>query len=106
MLAATPGHCWSSLRARLRINFSAFGVIELPGLAQHPTDGRMMLFRQAFHDVARLVDLAALDCSGRTEGAADHRQTNAAVRSCGRRLNSWVVDGDRVAGTSLARAPS
>src|ERR1700726_4258905 len=40
--------------------FSLVGVIELPGLAQHPTGGRMMLFRQAFHDVARLVDLAAL----------------------------------------------
>lgn len=31
----------------------------------------MVLFRQAFHDVARLVDLAALDRSGRTNGAAD-----------------------------------
>lgn len=39
--------------------FSLVGVIELLGLAQHPTGGRMMLFRQAFHDVARLVDLAA-----------------------------------------------
>src|SRR6266436_3346556 len=27
--------------------FSLVGVIELPGLAQHPTGGRMMLFRQA-----------------------------------------------------------
>src|SRR6202521_4054847 len=60
--------------------FSLVGVIELPGLAQHPTGGRMMLFRQAFHDVARLVDLAALDRSGRTEGAADRlRQRFRAV---------------------------
>lgn len=51
--------------------FSLVGVIELPGLAQHPTGGRMMLFRQAFHDIARLVDLAALDRGGRTAGAAD-----------------------------------
>ncbi len=35
--------------------FSLVGIIDLPGLAQHPTSGRMMLFRQAFHDVARLV---------------------------------------------------
>ena len=28
---------------------------DLPGLAQHPTGSRMMLFRQAFRDVARLV---------------------------------------------------
>ncbi len=48
--------------------FSLVGVIELPGLAQHPTGGRMMLFRQAFYNVARLVDLAALDRGGRTEG--------------------------------------
>src|SRR4029077_21256281 len=60
--------------------FSLVGVIELPGLAQHPTGSRMMLFRQAFHDVARLVDLAALDRSGRTEGAADRlRQRFRAV---------------------------
>ena len=26
--------------------FSLVGVIELPGLAQHPTGGRMMLFRR------------------------------------------------------------
>ena len=57
--------------ARSHQFFSLVGVIELPGLAQHPTGGRMMLFRQAFHDVARLVDLAALDRSGRTEGAVD-----------------------------------
>lgn len=60
--------------------FSLIGVIELPGLAQHPTGGRMMPFRQALHDVARLVDLAALDRSGRTEGAADRlRQRFRAV---------------------------
>jgi hypothetical protein len=29
---------------------------ELPGLAQQPTGNCMMPFRQAFHDVARLVD--------------------------------------------------
>jgi len=51
--------------------FSLVGVIKLPGLAQHPTGGRMMLVRQEFHDVARLGDLAALDRSGRTEGTAD-----------------------------------
>lgn len=51
--------------------FSLVRVIELPGLAQHPTGRRMMLFWHALHDVARLVDLAALDPSGRTEGAAD-----------------------------------
>src|SRR4029077_15470598 len=56
--------------------FSLVGVIELPGLAQHPTGSRMMLFRQAFHDVARLVDLAALDRSGRTEGAAGLPRTS------------------------------
>lgn len=50
--------------------FSLVGI-ELPGLAEHATCGRMMLFRQAFRDVARLVDLAALDRGGRTEGAAD-----------------------------------
>ena len=39
-----------------------------------------MLFGQAFHDVARLVDLAALDRGGRTEGAADRlRQRFRAV---------------------------
>lgn len=60
--------------------FSLVGVIELAGLAQHPTGGRMMLLRQAFHDVARLVDLAALDRSGQTEGAADRlRQRFRAV---------------------------
>src|SRR4051812_12755892 len=35
--------------------FSLVGVIELPSLAQHPTGGRMMFFRQAFHDVARWI---------------------------------------------------
>lgn len=50
--------------------FSLVGI-ELPGLAEHATCGRMMLFGQAFRDVARLVDLAALDRGGRTEGAAD-----------------------------------
>src|SRR3982074_1471440 len=60
--------------------FSLVCVIVLPGLAQNPTGGRMMLFRKAFHDVARLVDLAALDRSGRTEGAADRlRQRFRAV---------------------------
>lgn len=40
MLAATPGHCWSSRPARLRINFfSLVRIIELPGLTQHsPSD--------------------------------------------------------------------
>lgn len=50
--------------------FSLVGI-ELPGLAEHATCGRMMLFRQVFRDFARLVDVAALDRGGRTEGAAD-----------------------------------
>lgn len=39
--------------------FRLVGVIDLAGLAQRPAGGRMMLFRQVFHDVARVVDLAA-----------------------------------------------
>lgn len=50
--------------------FSVVGI-ELPGLAEHATCGRMMLFRQAFRDVARLGSGSAPDRGGRTEGAAD-----------------------------------
>ena len=49
-----------------------------PGAA--PGGGRMMLFRQAFRDVARLVDLAALDRGGRTEGAAGSPSTTLSRR--------------------------
>src|ERR1700682_3270408 len=65
------------------------GVIELPGLAQPPTGGRTMLFRKAFHDVARLVDLAGLDRSGPTEGAAHRVRQRFRARGDGQSWDRW-----------------
>jgi hypothetical protein len=48
-----------------------FGVIHLPCLAQRRAHRGMQVLGQSLHDVARLVDLAALDGRVTTEGLAD-----------------------------------
>ena len=47
------------------------GIIELPSLTQHPAGRGMQVLGQALHDVARLVDLAALDRCRLAEAGAD-----------------------------------
>ena len=47
------------------------GVVQLPGLAQHAADRGMQRLRQPLHDVASLVNLAALDQRFAPEAAPD-----------------------------------
>ena len=47
------------------------GVVQLPGLAQHPADGRVHWLRQPLHDVASLVNLAPLNQRLTPEAAPD-----------------------------------
>src|SRR5207247_612587 len=47
------------------------GVVQLPSLSQHAANRGMQRLRQSLHDVARLVNLTALDRRGTAEGSAD-----------------------------------
>src|SRR6516225_7634031 len=72
MLAATPGACCSSRRARLRTSRSALsGVVQFPGLTQRRADRGVQRLWQPLEDVARLVDLAALDRGVAAKGFAN-----------------------------------
>ncbi len=51
--------------------FGLVGIIELPGLAQGAADSGVMLGIEPLGDVARLVDLAALDRNVGAKGPAD-----------------------------------
>ena len=68
MLAATLGHCWSKLMRRdCGSIFQPCRHHRAPRPGAAPRHGgRMTSLRQAFRDVARLVDLAALDRGGRS----------------------------------------
>ena len=47
------------------------GVVQLPGLAQHPSHRRVQWLRQPLHDVASLVNLAPLNERVASEGPPD-----------------------------------
>ena len=51
--------------------FGLVCVVLVPGLTERLLDARMQMQGQALDDVTALVDLAALDGGGHTEGVAD-----------------------------------
>src|SRR5207245_11535016 len=51
--------------------FGLGGVVQLPCLSQHAANRGMQRLGQSLHDVARLVNLTALDRRGTAEGSAD-----------------------------------
>ena len=72
MLAATPGASCSSRRARLRISFSALSASSSSQAWRSARRTEACSgFGQALHDVAGLVDLAALDRRVAPEGPPD-----------------------------------
>ena len=69
------GHAWLDLLQApgevAQEPFGLVGIVLLPGLVQRLLDARVQMLGQALDDVATLVDLAALDGGGHTEGVAD-----------------------------------
>ncbi|MGY3363564.1 hypothetical protein ACVWZL_000689 [Bradyrhizobium sp. GM2.4] len=86
MLTATPSHADRLDARHCGSILQPFRRHRAPRLAQHPTGGRMMLFRQAFHDV----------CAPCRSGSAGSWRPN---RRCGRSpsttLNSLGTAGSR-----------
>lgn len=76
MLTATPSHADRLDARHCGSILQPFRRHRAPRLAQHPTGGRMMLFRQAFHDVCAPCRSGRGD---RTEGAADRLRQRSTV---------------------------
>ena len=64
------------------------GVTEFPGLAQRPTGRRPERLGQAFQDIARLVDLTALDRRMLAESVADGAGERLGAVTMNRRLSA------------------